>query len=546
MVARLRKTTDPDSVSNLLFSYSGFRLQNPAVIKQYHDLLLFYRAFPFDKKTEQVSKSELHRIAQAVKQITPTNSKKRIALMASGIAHTELYCSYGQSIAQWLHQKFPSHVEFDSSEATMDTVRNTLQLLLPPVEFEKTTQGEYGLGKRIQLLSVKKNKAGLLSWLLNAFDESKLSLAIKEELYRQLKIFICWTLTNEHFSRTFLSIPIIKIFYQKEFIKNPDAAAIIKQVLIKPLKLSTTEKTVLSDTMKASLSLQYRETDPISFADTNELELFDMGRGLQITLIGMIKEKRLSLESYIGFMAFKNGLPVSYGGGWLWGQRCKIGINIFAPFRRGESAWLFYQVLRLYYQHLGARHFVVNPYQFGKGNPDGLKSGAFWFYYKAGFRPVEENIKKAADKEWQKIQQDKNYRTPVTVLRLFTRCYTEWITDTKIPVAIPATRISAAISSMIVHQFKGSRKKALEVSNQLFMKHFLPDTRKNRMPFQQEVINNWSLLTLLMKNINLWSRKEKEDLLHIMLLKQKGKERDYILQLQKHNRFRRSLQGVDQ
>ena len=546
MVARLRKTTDPDSVSNLLFSFTGFRLQNPAVIKQYHDLLLFYRAFPFDKKTEQVSKSELHRIAQAVKQITPTNSKKRIALMASGIAHTELYCSYGQSIAQWLHQKFPSHVEFDSSEATMDTVRNTLQLLLPPVEFEKTTQGEYGLGKRIQLLSVKKNKAGLLSWLLNAFDESKLSLAIKEELYRQLKIFICWTLTNEHFSRTFLSIPIIKIFYQKEFIKNPDAAAIIKQVLIKPLKLSTTEKTVLSDTMKASLSLQYRETDPISFADTNELELFDMGRGLQITLIGMIKEKRLSLESYIGFMAFKNGLPVSYGGGWLWGQRCKIGINIFAPFRRGESAWLFYQVLRLYYQHLGARHFVVNPYQFGKGNPDGLKSGAFWFYYKAGFRPVEENIKKAADKEWQKIQQDKNYRTPVTVLRLFTRCYTEWITDTKIPVTIPATRISAAISSMIVHQFKGSRKKALEVSNQLFMKHFLPDTRKNRMPFQQEVINNWSLLTLLMKNINLWSRKEKEDLLHIMLLKQKGKERDYILQLQKHNRFRRSLQGVDQ
>ena len=40
--------------------------------------------------------------------------------------------------------------------------------------------------------------------------------------------------------------------------------------------------------------------------------------------------------------------------------------------------------------------FVVKPYQFGKGNPEGLKSGAFWFYYRLGFRPVRDDIREQA------------------------------------------------------------------------------------------------------------------------------------------------------
>ncbi|MER3498490.1 MAG: hypothetical protein C4308_07590 [Chitinophagaceae bacterium] len=66
-----------------------------------------------------------------------------------------------------------------------------------------------------------------------------------------------------------------------------------------------------------------------------------MGRGLQIVLVGLHSSKLLSLENYIGYMAFKNGWPVGYGGGWIFGQRCKIGVNIYPAFRRGESARLF-------------------------------------------------------------------------------------------------------------------------------------------------------------------------------------------------------------
>lgn len=107
-------------------------------------------------------------------------------------------------------------------------------------------------------------------------------------------------------------------------------------------------------------------------------------------------------------MAFKNGIPVSYGGGWILGTSCKIGVNIYPAFRKGESAWMFCQVLRLYHQNFKVSYFYVNPYQFGKGNPEGLKSGAFWFYYRLGFRPVQTDINVLSKTEWKKINTDKN------------------------------------------------------------------------------------------------------------------------------------------
>ena len=33
--------------------------------------------------------------------------------------------------------------------------------------------------------------------------------------------------------------------------------------------------------------------------------------------------------------------------------------------------------------------FVVEPSQFGGTNKEGLLSGAFWFYYRLGFRPID-------------------------------------------------------------------------------------------------------------------------------------------------------------
>ena len=40
----------------------------------------------------------------------------------------------------------------------------------------------------------------------------------------------------------------------------------------------------------------------------------------------------------------------------------------------------------------GSDTFAIYPYQLGHENDEGLDSGAWWFYYKLGFRPREPRI----------------------------------------------------------------------------------------------------------------------------------------------------------
>ena len=289
--------------------------------------------------------------------------------------------------------------------------------------------------------------------------------------------------------------------------------------------------------MKISLALNFRETDPVTFADNDELEVFDMGRGLRIALVGMQKQKRLSLESYIGYMSFRNGVPVAYGGGWIWGQRCRIGISIYPEFRKGESAWLFVQVLRLYYQYFHARHFIVRANQFGKGNRDGLKSGAFWFYFKLGFRPVHDKQRQLAYEEWKKILADKGYRSSLNSLRSFIESPLEWKPDESSFPWVDAETISRRISDFINTYYHSSRIKAIrsiktQVKEKLKPHGWPKDLNRNTPQFE-----NWCLLINLIPEFQNWSTKNKKRLVELIQKKYTGKERDYIIGMQKFNAF---------
>lgn len=114
-----------------------------------------------------------------------------------------------------------------------------------------------------------------------------------------------------------------------------------------PKQLSLSQKQNLIDTARASLFFLYRETEPFTYADPNELVYIELEKGLGFALYGMIPERRLSIESYIGYMAFSNGIPVAYGGGWLFGKRCQFGINILPAFRVGPLLYYWQEPLRL-------------------------------------------------------------------------------------------------------------------------------------------------------------------------------------------------------
>ena len=426
LLTQLKNSKDPVQTGKILESISLHSLKQPAAIKTYHDLLLFHCAFPGNGHVYKMAINELERISHEVKRIMDHHNKRNhLALMGSGLPHTQLLCTYSFSITKWLLKTFPSSVELDSSKANAHGVRRILYLFLPRTEYQRATQGDLNLKSRIKLLSGYQDGASQLNWLIKLFDESPLPLDVKEEFYEQLKIFVRWTLNEAFFSRSFLHAETNSIHYIHQFHREVNVGQILKQVIEPQLNISVKTRKRVVEVMKATLAFQYKEIDPFTYANERELELFDLGKGLQVGLVGMVSEKKLSIENYTGFMAFRNGVPQAYGGGWIFGQRCKIGINIFESFRKGESAWTFAQVLRLFYHRHGARQFIVKPFQFGKGNPEGLKSGAFWFYYKLGFRPVEKEIRELADKEWEKRKPGGKGTRSLSTLKRLASCNVE-------------------------------------------------------------------------------------------------------------------------
>src|SRR5439155_902468 len=141
------------------------------------------------------------------------------------------------------------------------------------------------------------------------------------------------------------------------------------------------------------------------------------GRGLRIALVVLQLDDRLPLDAYYAYLAFRNGVPVSYGGGWGCLGTLEFALNIFESFRQGESALVIGQILRVYYQLFRMRTIVVDRSQIDDSNPEGLRTGAFYFYAKLGFHPIDPEVGRLADAERARIARDPDYRSPLSMLR---------------------------------------------------------------------------------------------------------------------------------
>src|SRR5438874_11990887 len=111
-----------------------------------------------------------------------------------------------------------------------------------------------------------------------------------------------------------------------------------------------------------------REIDPITFTAAPFVSFYRLPRGLSIALMGMVADRRHPIDSYMGYVVFKNGLPVAYAGSWIMFDSARIALNAFPSYRGSESQYIFQQVLQLHKKVYGLKRFGVTPYQIGKEN----------------------------------------------------------------------------------------------------------------------------------------------------------------------------------
>jgi hypothetical protein len=168
---------------------------------------------------------------------------------------------------------------------------------------------------------------------------------------------------------------------------------------------------------RAALAARGREVDAMTYPNLDEVWWCDLGDGVALAVIGIARGHRLALETNTGYLLVANGVPIGYGGVTSLFRQANTGINVFDPFRGSEAAFLWIETLRAFHTLYASRRFLINAYQFGAGNAEAIQSGAFWFYYRLGFRPASIATRKLAAREAQRIAGDPKYRSDARTLR---------------------------------------------------------------------------------------------------------------------------------
>ena len=140
----------------------------------------------------------------------------------------------------------------------------------------------------------------------------------------------------------------------------------------------------------------------------------------------------------------------------------EVGFNTFYAFRDGETAWIYSKVLHFLHQLTGVTCFSVYPYQLGHENEEAIKSGAFWFYRKLGFRPGRPELlamTRKRKRRWLAIRRIGLRRAPCACWRQG-MCFMNLVTDSPGQWDTFSTRrIGLAVQQRMAEEFDGDPEK---------------------------------------------------------------------------------------
>ncbi len=524
---------------SLLQACSAATIEEPRLLLAYHDCLLFLLAYPQTSGLHAQSERELVRVSSEARRLARRGPRDRWMLEDSGVAWSETSPALSYSIARWLVERYPHQVELASLADDGQPLRSILQLCLPALEeaiLSRDRPVDDLLGHLVGEFTGSK-----LEWLLDQLARAPCTEEIREYLFESLRAFIRVRLMDGPLSRTFARGLPRERFYHRGKLQPPvDPNALIAEPLPPRKKLAARDRRHLIDVARALLTGLGRETEAIRWCLPEAVECFDVDRGLSVALYPMPPGRRLPIDTHVGFMLFKNAMPIAYGGGWPFLGLCRIGIHIFAPYRGGESAYAMCQVLRVYHHRFACDRFLAEASQFGEGEREGLTSGAFWFYHRLGFRPVDEQVAKLVEAEVGR-KADDGRRTPVGLLRRLTRSNLELVLPGgEGPAADPAD-LSLAVTAWIGSRFGGDRGRA--------ERHALESVRAalgvvgmERWPEpERRSFGSLCLLLAMVPGLDRWPAADRRKAIAILRAKDAANEDAYFDLMRGHQRFRDAM-----
>jgi len=410
-------------VERLLAQLARKRLTGIDSLVRYHELLLFVRAYPHNASIARKAERELREFADRVSFL----EQREIDLAplehpeVSGIAGTSVTDTFSFYIVRRLFQRHPSQLEiywewFESENRLAATWPRFIPLLAEDAYVEANVPYR-------EWLTAARGRQSELAWLIGQFDRLPKTENERAELYDSQQLYVRWT-PSFNLSRTGMRLPGRKCFYHRGPLiqrREIDLRKEIAQPSPELQRLSPQQGEKALDMARDASTIRYRELYGFTHGDPKHVYRTELGRGVELFIISLPREKRLPLRSYHAVMIYKNGVAIGYFEGLSLFERMESGFNLYYTFRDGETAWLYARVLNVMHHFVGVTAFSLDPYQIGFEIEEGIESGAFWFYRKLGFRPTDKDVLQLALKEEEKIRTRKGYRTSAATLRKLAR-----------------------------------------------------------------------------------------------------------------------------
>jgi hypothetical protein len=225
-------------------------------------------------------------------------------------------------------------------------------------------------------------------------------------------------------TRTLARGPSAAVVYQETSIRR-DRPDLRREIFRPPAAVRLVERREgqrLIDLARGAMVTRQRDLDAFAYGDPRDVRVVEDGDGLAFVAIGLVPERRALLPAIYGYLTLRNGVPIGYVqtdavAGWA-----AVSFNTFDTYRGGEASYVFARVLAMTHHLFGARSFSIEPYQLGAGNAEGIASGAWWFYYKMGFRPRDPEVKRVLRRELARMRRNGRHRSsPATLEALAAR-----------------------------------------------------------------------------------------------------------------------------
>ncbi|MEO8134748.1 MAG: hypothetical protein ABI831_12310 [Betaproteobacteria bacterium] len=527
----------------LLRRLGPLHLRTAGAVMRLHEALCFLRAYPDNAEVLTLVERMLARFNRRADL-----GQHRARLADSGIAGTVIRYRFYWSTACWFVRRWPGRLRLDRDDAEAgERIGAALPLLLTVAEAAALRQVDlpgFASTDRVRARAGRgASDAGFWVRLIASMPGDTFT---RQNFHDRIDASYELRPGLDTPSRTHAWHPGAPVAFQTSPLdrSRPDLRAEIVRSPLAVRPVSEREGARVIELARGAMVTRARDLDAFAYGDPRDVRIVDDGAGFGFAVIGTVPERRTLIPAIYGYVGLKNGVPVSYGEVFAVGRFASITFNVFETFRGGEAARIFGRVLAMAHQLFGAASFSLEPYQVGRDNDEAIASGAWWFYYKLGFRPLEAGPRRVLREELRQMKKNRSHRSSAANLRKLAEGPMLFDLDPGLRPALPPM---AGVGLRVVDLLAvragthGERERAIGECRDEAMRltgtaSLSGCTRDERLAWER-----WSTLLCTIPRVAQWSLAERRALGAIVMAKAGRRESDYLALLSAHPKLLRAL-----